>query len=232
MAGGYRAGPIDGLDPLLREFAAIKRRLAELERPGGTSIASLYDQVQDALANINATVQTAISANSYTKGQIDNLIANPPSGVAVTGNFSATGTASAGGLATFNAGISSTDVRSRVLTNNYAVQYVDGSGRQGTVPSARRFKRDITPHAIDPNAIRSVQIVTFRYKAAVDELGDDAPVCVGVIADQIDEIEALRPFVQHDETGEISGVDYGQMVVPLIATVQDLLRRVDELEAA
>ena len=227
MGGLYSAGP--GEDGGLREvLRGILERLRELERPTGTSLSSLYQQVQQTLANIVNQVNTIatnwMTVNAYTKGQIDNFIANPP------GNVSIAGTVQSGGVAAFNAGVSSTDVRARVLTSCYAVQYVDGIGRMGTVPSAAKYKQDISPHQLDPDAIRDVQIVTFRYRAAVEALGDDAPVAVGVIADQIDTIPALQPFVQHDENGEISGVDYGQMVVPLIATVQSLLERVDALE--
>jgi hypothetical protein len=219
MAGGYGQGSSDPLEQFADQIRQIWSALRDLQRPTGTSIASLVAQVQAALANINATVTAAIQANSYTRPQIDALVANPPGAVNV------------GGVLTANPGVVSTDVRSRVLTTGYAVQYVDGSGRMGTVPSALRFKQDVEPHAIDPQAIEAVQIVTFRYKAAVAELGDDAPWMVGVIADQVDTIPDLKPFVQHDDAGEISGVDYGQLVVPVIATVQSLMKRVADLES-
>lgn len=219
MAGGYGQGSSDPVEQFADQMRLIWAALRDLQRPTGTSIASLVAQVQAALANINATVTAAIQANSYTKPQIDSLVANPPGSVTV------------GGLLTANTGVVSTDVRSRVLTTGYAVQYVDGGGRMGTVPSALRFKQDVEPHAIDPQAIADIQIVTFRYKAAVAEFGDEAPRMVGVIADQIDTIADLKPFVQHDDSGEISGVDYGQLVVPLIATVQSLMNRVETLES-
>lgn len=257
MAGGYRAGAGDGLDTLIREFAKIKTRLAELERPDGTSIASLYDQVQAALANIDATVQASIMANSYTKSQIDNRILNPPTGdmtlqgnlsasgsvsavnvsasgnVSAGGNLSATGTASAGGLATFNGGISSTDARNRVLTQGYAVGYWDATGRAGTVPSALRYKQDVEPAdtAKEVEALRTVALVRYRYIAAVEELGDAAPYLLGSIAEYF-VAAGLGEWVFFSEDGKPDGINYERLTIPLIAAFQSLDRRIRALESA
>jgi len=56
MSGGYRAPAGDGLGPLLKLFEEFKRRLSELEAPTGTSMGSLYAQVQAKFAELTALI--------------------------------------------------------------------------------------------------------------------------------------------------------------------------------
>ncbi len=77
MSGGFRSPPGDQYEAIVEALRGLGERLSELETPTGTSMNSLVDQVQLAIANINTTVNAAISANSYTKTQIDTKIASP-----------------------------------------------------------------------------------------------------------------------------------------------------------
>ena len=226
----YNTPPGGGLEPLIRELKDIHTQLRDLQRPSGTNIGSLVAQVQTALINLSAQVQAEISANSYTKAVIDSKVANPPAGSAVTGNVSATGTASIGGLLSADAGINSLDARNRVLTSSYGSVYADGTGRLGQSPSARRFKQDIVPATVNPQAVYAAELVTFRYKKAVLELGGQAPVELGAIAEQFDEC-GLGAFVVRSPDGAIDGIAYEKLTVALIATVQSLNTRVAALEA-
>ena len=142
----YHTPPGDGLEPLIRELKDIRRQLRDLQRPSGTNIGNTANQVQllvakvnETLLNIDAGVQASIAANSYTKAVIDELVANPPEGSAVTGNASATGNMSAGGTVsgstgTFPSGINSLAVHGTLLTLDYKSVYVDSNGRFGYRP--------------------------------------------------------------------------------------------------
>jgi len=234
MGGGYKA-PRDGMDALTGPMADSRERLRELERPTGTSIGSLVQQVQQTLANIVAQVNTIatnwMNANSYTKAQIDNQIANPPAGSNVSGNVAASGSISAGGLANFPAGIQSLDARNRVLTSSYAVGYWDGSGRGGTVPSALRYKQDISPADTSElvEAMRTIALVRYRYIQAVEELGDAAPYLLGSIAEYF-VAAGLSEWVFFSDDGEPDGINYERLTIPLIAAFQSLDKRLSALE--
>ncbi|AAT88385.1 hypothetical protein ATY41_04010 [Leifsonia xyli subsp. xyli] len=80
MAQGYKA-PRDGMDALTGALSDQRERLRELERPTGTSIGSLVQQVQQTLANIVGQVNTIatrwMAANAYTRAQVDSQVASP-----------------------------------------------------------------------------------------------------------------------------------------------------------
>lgn len=229
MAGGYPSGG-DEVKKFLENFRDIFRRLGELEKPTGTSIGSLVAQVQAALANINATVTTAISTLSYTKAQIDTKIASPgaisPTSVNASGTITASGSVTAGGIMTADNGINCLDAHNRLVTVGYVSVYVDSSGRFGYQPSASRFKRDVTPAVIDPQCFYAAELVNFRYKQAVEASGDLAAVEIGGIAEQFEEC-GLGEYVTRDEDGTLTGIAYERLSVGLIGVVQSLNARLN-----
>lgn len=208
--------PGDGLARLTDAIKDIRSRLSELERPTGTSLTGLVAQVQAALADIAARVAQEISAQSYTKAQIDSKVANP-------------GDVTSAGVGTFNGGVVSSDVKARTLSVGYDSVYIDANNRMGKAPSARRFKTDVAPLVIDPALIDGLEPVQFRLIGAVEVLGDDAPVEVGFIAEQLDEV-GLGQYVNRDEDGTPHGIAYDRLTVPLVATAQQLSRRVRDLD--
>jgi hypothetical protein len=225
MGGRYRPAPGEGLSPIVDKFKDAQRRMDRLETPSGTQLSSLVAQVKAAIVGINTQVASAIAAQSYTKAQIDSRIANPPAGSAVTGTISATG------LATFNAGINSTDVRSRVVSSSIAAVWIDGTGRIGISSSSVNGKRDIAPVdlAEEVDALLKLALVEFRRDHDVEELGDDAPVEVGTIAEYAEAL-GLNRFIYRDDQGAVQGVNYERLTIPLIATVQHLNERITALE--
>lgn len=208
----YRPPPGDGWQILADRLGAVEQALRTLQRPTGTSTGSLVAQVQAALANINATVATAIAANSYTKTQIDNKVASP-------GNITP-GNVTASGSGTFPAGVNSTGVYNNLLTSAYRVQYVWSGGDMGYVPSSRRFKQDIVNAPDVKEAMLAMRVVTFRYKIAVEELGDEAAVEWGVIAEELHEL-GLHWAVDYDEEGLPFGVKYERLALACIPVIQD-----------
>ncbi|MDQ0894417.1 tail fiber domain-containing protein [Agromyces ramosus] len=110
-------------------------------------------------------------------------------GTVVAGAVSATGEVS-GNHATFPGGINSVDVYNRLLTygGGYKNQYIHIDGNQGYVPSSRQFKQDIEEWKFDPSIVSYLRVVTFRYIAAVENLGDEAEQELGLIAEELFEL--------------------------------------------
>jgi len=214
----------DSVQPIVDSINEVRRRQREAERPSGTNLNSLVAQVQAALANINATVAAAISANSYTKPVIDSLIANPPAGSNVTGNLTVSGNSTFGP-------IKSAYARAHTVLSGYANAYWDGNGDAGVNVSSVVYKQDIEPAdlASEVAAILRMALVRFRYTAAVDEFGADAPVELGSLAEYVESI-GLGEYVFYDAEGHVQGIAYERLTIPLIATVQSLDARLRVLE--
>lgn len=112
--------------------------------------------------------------------------------------------------------------------------FVDNTGLIGYVSSVKASKTNIAPLS-DTSWVYSLQPVSFNYrKRDVDGVYTDeaeAPLEYGLIAE---EVEAVNPeLVFYDETSEgpeLRGVSYGKLMIPMLAELQALRSRVDELE--
>ncbi|GLU88963.1 hypothetical protein [Agromyces sp. NBRC 114283] len=168
MGNRYATPAGDGLGPLIRDLDELKRRLLELEQPTGTSMNSLVQQVQEAIANINATVTAAIAANSYTKTQIDSKIASP-------GNISPVNVTASGG-GSFAASLSSvgaynTDVSAMAGARQSVWQH--NSGVYGYAPSTIESKANLGPVPFTAADVLAVQPWMYQYRAQM-AIRDDA----------------------------------------------------------
>jgi len=66
MAGGYQDFPQDPLEQLKQEIAAVKARVAELERPTGTQLANAVAELQAQLSKTNIPVTASNFSTSVT----------------------------------------------------------------------------------------------------------------------------------------------------------------------
>lgn len=158
-----------------------------------------------------------------------------------TGNASVAGTASVGALSsagnvsgqrgTFPTGVSSTGVYNTLLTYGgpYSSQYVHQDGTMGYVPSSARYKQDIMSATLDPATLRQLRVVTFRYIAAVENLGDEAAVEIGLIAEEVDAL-GLAWLVDYDSEGLPMGVRYDRLALALIPWMASIESRLAALE--
>lgn len=225
MAGGYTAVSGDQYEVLVDALRRLGERLAELETPTGTSMNSLVDQVQQAIADINTTVSTAISANSYTQAQINSRISAPPYAVSTSSDLTVGGQFKA------------PDVASFVITGTrYAVWVETATGRQGNTISSRRYKTNERPANIDPLAVLSLEPKVFHYIAELRKRDDpDFEEYVGpeyVVADEYGFMAedlhdaGLTHLVYYvpDENGDPRphSVDYVMFAVTLLAAVRHL----------
>lgn len=224
MGGGYNTPRGDGLDVIAQHFRDIWARLAELERPTGTSLNSLVSQVQAALANITSTVSAAIAANSYTKAQIDSKIASPgaisPSSVSSSGAVSAGGNVSAAGQVISSGVVVSPGTKANTVTVGYSAVYIDSSGNMGGNTSSRRFKQDISVVKTNVPGFLGLKTYRFRYIDAVTELGDDAPWEFGLMAEDVVKVAPWACFYEEDGV-TVRGINYDRLIVAAINVLQD-----------
>lgn len=220
MSGGYGNGqPPTDLAFLIDHLDKIDARLDTLERPSGEQLAQVVAELSALVNDIQAQLDDYIANGTYNKAQIDDLIANPPGNVTTTGR------------GTFDGGVTSADVKARTLSVGYDSVYIDANNIMGKSPSARRLKQDEADYSHDPVVVDQMQGKTFRLIAAVDELGDDAPVEFGYIADDLAEI-GLDMFVRYDPDGQISGLAYERIITVAIDAIKDLRTRVATLEGS
>jgi hypothetical protein len=233
MGRGYRAGIGDSWAPVTKVLQKQDRRLAGVERASGTSLSSLVQQVQTALANITTTVTNAINTLSYTKSEIDSRVANPPAGSAVTGNVSATGNVTAtGGVSAGGTVAAGTDVtaagnistpgiltalasRTLVLASGYAGAWIDINGRLGISPSSRRYKSGIRTWQPDIVRLLEVRAVLYRMDPELFGTEPDTPLEVGLIAEEL--FDAGFPeFVFLDAENNVQGIHYDRLTAALL----------------
>jgi hypothetical protein len=136
----------------------------------------------------------------------------------VINNSQIDGTENVVGILTANAGIISTDARSRTGGSSLAGLWADGSGRFQINPSSIRFKTDIEPWTTDPRKLLNVRSVLYRLLSQAE----DALKQLGFIAEEL--LEAGFPeFIFYNTEGEVEGINYDRVVVALLelAKVQD-----------
>lgn len=113
------------------------------------------------------------------------------------------------------------------VTSSYVAVFRNGDGRIGISPSARKFKKDITPRTYTLDDLHRIRVVSYRLRSWV--FGDeDAPVDVGVIAEELID-GGLSEFVVFDDEGKPLSVHYERLALVAIGALQELAHGVDLL---
>lgn len=174
-------------------------------------------------------ITSAVSLATNAQGLANNTISFYNGGGAWYSNASV---AIVNGHLSADNGLYSPAVYTRSVTyGNYRAVWVNADGTLGQTASSQTVKQDITPADIPADAILGAEVVNFRYIDAVEALGEDAPIEIGVIAEQLLEVPGLEKFVYHDEDGKPAGVHYERLAVAVIPQLQAQAARLDELEA-
>ena len=201
------------------------------------NIVNLAQRVTDAFAALTVTA-AQVTSGVLADARIPTLDQSK-----ITGTWDkavSTAGAVAGGTGTFNSGLASTDVYSHLVTyGSYHATWTNVDGTIGYAPSSQRFKQDIKSASLEiRELIDRVRVVTFRYTAAVEAVGDDAAVEWGVIAEEIDAL-GLPWLVDYDEHGLPFGVKAERLALLLILDAQEkqhqldtLSNRIEDLELA
>jgi hypothetical protein len=247
MGNGYVKPRGDQMEVLADALRGLARRIAELEAPTGTSVNSLVDQVQQAIANINTTVNAAIAANSYTKTQIDTKIASPgnisPGNVTASGFGSFGGAGTFGGAGSFAGTLSATgalstggqfnclDAYNFDITYTRRTAWLGNDGRLGFASSSRDKKTSILPADFDIPALLAVGRYSFFYRAEIARrtqlriAGIDLDYRpqreIGLMAEEL-AAAGYEELVYFDEDGKPEGIEYSMLTVPLLSAVSQL----------
>jgi hypothetical protein len=98
--------------------------------------------------------------------------------------------------------------------------------------SDARLKQDITDVDIDKQLddILNMQLHKYRMIADVEKDGDEAKEQIGLIAQEL-EAAGMSSLVRTDEEQDIKSVKYSVVNLKLLAAVQALAKRVEELES-
>lgn len=244
MTGLDPRTPIDDLQRLSFELRGIRERLEILEAPSGTSAYQTVKKLEALVENIQTELDQYM-ASRYTNAQINAMIASPgnisPGNVNSSGSVSAAGNVSAsgqvsggsfstGGTAYVGGVISSPGTRVNPIST-FRTVVSDDAGNFGYSSSARSTKTNISKLDIAEETIVSIEPKIFQMVRDVesDEIGPDlAPWQMGFIAD--DFVDAGLPeFAFFGPEGDVEGLNYDRLVVPLWVQVQRLTADRDKM---
>lgn len=209
-----------------------------------------YDEInktRDYLANhqtsgthpasaINSGVLDAARIPNLPGSKITSEVSLP--GTSIFVNATVTGTAIANNATLGNT--TSTDCTvSGPLRNPAAVAYnitgtrralwiEDATGRLGYTSSTRAVKQDIEPAVMSAESLMKLQIVTYRYIAAVSEHGDAAAVEIGLIAEDVAKL-GFDWLVIRGPKGKPEGIHYDLLALAALAAAQHAMRQHAEL---
>lgn len=107
----------------------------------------------------------------------------------------------------------------------FRAMYVRADGLFGYVPSARRFKKNIKPAQIDPADVLKLEPVVFEYLKAYGG-GHDT----GLIADDV-LAAGLGFLVYNDTDGQLGGIHYERLGIPLLALAKAQQAEITQLRA-
>jgi len=107
----------------------------------------------------------------------------------------------------------------------YPVKWTSGGGLTYET-SSLRFKENIKEYSADEGLIYDMKPVKFNYK------NDEKKIeRIGLIAETLAEVDKDEKYVIRGQDGLPEGIAYDRMIVPLIACIQDLKKRIEVLEA-
>jgi hypothetical protein len=151
--------------------------------------------------------------SAYNNESVANLNLNPDGGTTVFGGL-----------------LDSNDTYSNDITTTRRAMWMSSAGVFGYASSSRTKKQDIVPANIDVNAVLSIEPKLFRYIQAVEDMGDDAPIEAGMIAEDLHDA-GLTYFVDYGRDGTVQGIHYSNYVTALQVVVRDLASKLEEVTA-
>ena len=101
---------------------------------------------------------------------------------------------------------------------------IDSAGQLGTVSSSIRYKEDVN----DLESVQSADIYKLRPVSFVYNSDESRTVQYGLIAEEVEEI--MPDMVVYDAEGQVETVKYHQMMFHMLKEIQNLNKRVKELE--
>lgn len=113
-----------------------------------------------------------------------------------------------------------------ITTASAANAFVTTAGAIQRSTSSLKYKRDVEDYTAGLAQVLQLRPVTYKGKNPDD--GDT--VFAGLIAEEVDAIPGMQPFVVYAPDGTPDALAYGNMVAVLINAVKELAARVAALE--
>lgn len=116
------------------------------------------------------------------------------------------------------------------ITTTRHAMWISSTGQFGWASSSRRKKQDIASANIDIASVLSIEPKVFRYIKEVEAVGDEAPLEIGMIAEDLHDA-GLGLFVDYGATGEQpEGIHYERYAVAIQAVVRYQAEQIQELK--
>lgn len=239
MAGGYTAPAGDSLDPMISAIKEARRQARDLARPQGTNLTGLVSQVQallaqvqDALVNIQQTVET--TTDDYLSA-----------GTVAMGSVNASGTVTADQVVSTEA-LKSPGSHDYIVSTNYVAGWINGDGTVGTSPSTKDVKKDL--QAMEPQDVFNRLNTLTAYWGRYDWDAETEPLKVFLLAEDVKAAgfgPDVAPVVPGDQPvnvgtadypawvqpGDAYTVNYSQLIVPMISAGQAMQAEIEALQA-
>ena len=233
MSGGYRTGqPPTELAELIDELDDIERRLQTLEAPTEEQTYQTVAKLSALVENIQAQLDAWVTTR-WTNAQVQSAINTSISSFAA-GNQTIGGVTLSGGY------VFSPNAYSYDITYTRRTAWLGNDGRLAWASSSARKKTGIR-EADESRLLALLDIVpkSFIYRAElarrtnlrINEGIDYVPKReLGLIAEELD-AAGLHEFVNYGEDGLPEGIEYGMLVVALLAIDRAQRDEIAELRA-
>lgn len=220
------------LGEMIDTLNSFEERLRKLEAPSGEALSQTVAKLQALVSNIQAQLD-AWTATRWTNAQITTQInAEIASTLA--------GSPTVGGNLTVNGAFYNPPGYAFDITYTRRTAWLGNDGRLGFASSSSAKKTAIEP-ADEARLVKLLEIVpkSFYYREEIrrrtrlriNGAVDYRPAReLGLIAQELD-AAGLHEFVIYDEAGEPEGIEYGMLVVALLAIDRAQRAELDEIRA-
>lgn len=195
---------LDGVDATARQFAEVRRQLAELPASVGKSVGRLSGRV----AGVEKDFESLTTEQSLAYAGRSNAVVVP----------------SHGGTGVRNVGENPLSLcpRKPVYCLDDGTLGVDCSSADSVVNvgDADEF--------VPVDALRQVRWRVYTFKDDLNLKLDDAQPVVGLVAEDLDDA-GLGFFCEYDADGNVTGVDYLRLSMAALRLAQQAMDEVDEL---
>nr|UWD63527.1 MAG: chaperone of endosialidase [Bacteriophage sp.] len=197
---------LDGVDATARQFAEVRRQLAELPASVGKSVSRLSERV----SGVEKDFESLTTEQSQVDAGETNAVVVPAHG---------------------GTGVRNVYDNPLSLTPRKPV-YCLYDGTLGSDCSSKYSVAGVgdADEFIPVEAIRQVEWRVYWLKDDLNLRLDDAQPVVGLIAEDLDDA-GLGFFCEYDGDGHPSGVDYPKLSVAALRLAQQAMDDVDELKA-
>lgn len=205
MQGKFRFS-LDGVDATARQFAEVRRQLAELPAMVGKSASRLGERV----SGVEKDFESLVAKQSQAGAGGSNAVVVPAHG----------------GTGVRNAFDNPLSLMPRKSV------YCLYDGTLGSDCSSTRSVVNVgdADGFVPVDALRQVKWRVYRMRDDLNLRLDDAQPVVGLLAEELDDA-GLGFFCEYDGDGNLTGVDYPRLGVAALRLAQEAMDEVDGLRA-